>query len=89
MSMGVLLHICFAKMSAAGVAQSLMRKRIKHFAERNVRMPTTDEEQKLNKWRDLNRHHLCCDKAKPGGFCVCLVHTVCEEHGERHVGTND
>ena len=40
MSMGVLLHICFAKMSADGVAQSSMRKKTRHFVEKNVPTPT-------------------------------------------------
>ena len=46
-------------------------------------------EEQLAKWRHWHKAHLCCEKAKPGGFCVCLVLINCEEHGIKHVGTHD
>ena len=46
-------------------------------------------EERLAEWRHWHKAHLCCEKAKPGGFCVCLVLINCEEHGLKHVGTHD
>lgn len=51
--------------------------------------PPELSEEKLAQWRGRNANLLCCDKAKPGGFCVCMLNMICSEHGSKHVGTHD
>lgn len=42
----------------------------------------------LEGWRKVYKQWICCDKAIPAN-CVCMVRTMCPDHGDRCHGTHD